>query len=137
MKLNAKVMDFLKANKVWNVATFGEGKAHVVPCYHTAVVDEETLVISAVFMKTSLKNIAENGSVAITVYVPTPEGRFEGYQVIGTAHVEKEGPMFDLAKGLVGAKPLPFNCAVVVKVDNGTITSPGPNVGKSFDSVQW
>ena len=137
MKLNAKVMDFLKANKVWNIATFGEGKAHVVPCYHTAVVDEETLVVSAVFLKTTLKNIADNGSVALTVSAPTPNGMFEGYQVIGTAHTETEGPLFDLAKELVGAKPIPYNCALVIKVQDGTVTSPGPNVGKSFDNVQW
>ena len=44
MKLNEKVMDFLKNNKVWNIATYGEDGAHVVPCFHTAVLDGETLV---------------------------------------------------------------------------------------------
>lgn len=137
MKLNETVVRFLKENPVWNIATFGQGKAHVVPCYHTAVVDEETLVVSAVFLKTTLANIAENGSVALTVYRPTPEGRFEGYQVIGTAHFEGEGELFDLGKKLVGEKPLPYHGAVVIKVQDGTVTSPGPNVGKSFDAVQW
>lgn len=33
MKLNEKVMDFLKNNKVWNIATYGEDGAHVVPCF--------------------------------------------------------------------------------------------------------
>ena len=137
MKLNAKVQDFLKANKVWNIATFGDGKAHVVPCYHTAVVDDETLLVSAVFLKTTLKNIAENGQVAVSTFAPTPNGMFEGYQVIGTARYVEEGDLFDLGKSLVGQKPLPYHGALVIKVEDGTVTSPGPNVGKSFENVQW
>ncbi len=137
MKLNAKVMDFLKDNKVWNVATFGDGNAHVVPCYHTTVMDDETLVVSAVFLNTTLKNIAENGSVAISVFAPNPNGGFEGYQVIGKARYTEEGEAYEIGKALVGQKPLPYRGALVIKVENGTVTSPGPNVGKSFDNAQW
>ena len=137
MKLNEKVMDFLKNNKVWNIATYGEDGAHVVPCFHTAVLDGETLVVSAVFLRTTLKNIAENGSVAVSVFAPTPTGMFEGYHVMGKATYTEEGEAYEVGKALVGQKPLPYRGALVIKVENGTVTSPGPNVGKSFDNVQW
>ena len=109
----------------------------VGPPLHQAVVDDETLLVSAVFLKTTLKNIAENGQVAVSAFAPTPNGMFEGYQVIGTARYVDEGGLFDLGKSLVGQKPLPYHGALVIKVEDGTVTSPGPNVGKSFENVQW
>ena len=51
---------------------------------------------------------------------------FEGYQVIGTARYGEEGGLFDLGKSLVGQKPLPYHGALVIKVEDGTVTSPGP-----------
>ncbi len=136
MKLNQKLQDFLNANKVWAVATCSGGVPHVVECYHTKAVDDETLVISAVFLKTTLKNVEDTKKVAITVSAPLNPG-FEGYQVIGDAHLETQGPLYDIAKELVGEKPIPYQGALVIKVTGGTVTSPGPNVGKSLDEIQW
>ena len=137
MQLNEKVIQFLKDQKVWTLATYGGGKAHCVPCYHTDVVDAQTLIVSVVFLRTTLKNIEENGQIALTAFRATPDGRFESYQVTGTAHFEGEGPLFERGKQLVGEKPLPYRGVLVIHVQDGTVCSPGPNVGKGFDTVQW
>ena len=108
----------------------------VGPPLHQAVVDDETLLVSAVFLKTTLKNIAENGR---SPSPPLPRPRTGCLRAIRSSAPPlcEEGGLFDLGKSLVGQKPLPYHGALVIKVEDGTVTSPGPNVGKSFENVQW
>ncbi len=137
MKIDAKVIEFLKANKVWYVGTYGDTGAHVVPCYHTEVLDEETLVVSAVFLKQTLKNVEANGDVAISISAPKEGGGWEGYQIKGKGSLATGGKAYEVGKELVGEKPIPYNGALVIKVSEGAVTAPGPNLGKSVDNVEW
>ncbi len=137
MKINPKVIDFLKATKVWDIATYGKNGAHVVPCYHTEVLDDETVMISAVFLKETLENIDENGSVSISVWGAKEGGGYEAFELRGKGTLVTEGKPYDIGKELVGEKPIPYQGALVVKVEAGKVSAPGPNLGKSIDGVEW
>ncbi len=137
MKMNPKTVEFLKANKVWHIATYGDKGAHVVPGYHTEVLDDATVMISAVFFNETLANIAKNNSVAISVCLHKPGGLSEGYELRGTASLVTEGRPYEIGKALVGEKPIPYQGALVVNVLSGKFSGPGQNLGKSIDGVEW
>ena len=106
--LTESVKKMLKEH-MWDLATFGEDCPNVVPVAFKEVLDDGTLVVGDVFLETTLKNICENGKIAISAYDPQS---LEGYQIKGSASFLSEGPGVDTVKVMVEGM---FHGAVTAK----------------------
>jgi len=110
-----------------------KGVPNVVPINFMKLLDDETILASAVFMTKTFSNIKENPVCAISVW----EG-FAGYQFKGSATIHTEGPIFiDTAawteeEGKKLGLPLKSKGAVVIKITDIFSVSPGPDAGKKI-----
>lgn len=100
----------LLATNMWDIATCSDGQPNVVPVVFKEVAEDGTMLVGDVFLDTTLKNVAENGRVAVSVY---DAKTFEGYQIQGKACYLTEGAAVDAFK------------AMVEKMFNGAATAKG------------
>ncbi|WP_304509393.1 pyridoxamine 5'-phosphate oxidase family protein [Anaerotignum sp.] len=107
--LNENVKKILKEN-MWDLATCRNNEPNVVPVAFKDVTDDGKLIVGDVFLETTLKNIQDNGKIAISVY---DAQNLEGYQIKGNAEYVTEGNIVDTFK------------AMVEKMFNGTATAKG------------
>lgn len=124
--LNEQVKAVLK-DSFWYLGTYGAGEPNVVPVVFKAVGEDGTLLIGDVFLETTLKNIEENGRIAISA---SNASTLEGYQIKGSARYVSEGPVVEdfkkaveaMFKGAATAKG-----ALVVTPEKVIVTTPGPD----------
>ena len=107
--LNEEVKKLLKSS-MWDLATCSAYGPNVVPVAFKDVSEDGKLVVGDVFLDTTLKNVRENGRIAVSVYDPQS---LQGYQVKGTAKYVTEGAVVDTFK------------AMVEKMFNGVATAKG------------
>jgi uncharacterized protein len=114
------------------LATAGkDGVPNVVPISFMKILDDETILASAVFMTKTFSNLKENPICALSVW----EG-FTGYQFKGSAAIVINGPVFQEAKSWTeeeGRKlglPLESKAAIVIKITEIFSVSPGADAGK-------
>lgn len=107
--LNENVVKLLK-NGMWDLATCANGEPNVVPLAFKDVTPDGKLVVGDVFLETTLKNLADNDKIAISVYDPQS---LEGYQIKGRAEYVTEGEVVSTFK------------AMVEKMFNGAATAKG------------
>ena len=107
--LNADVKKLL-TDSMWDLATYSNEGPNVVPVAFKDVTEDGKLVVGDVFLETTLKNIKENGKIAISVY---DAKNLQGYQIKGNAEYITSGEIVDTFK------------AMVEKMFNGTATAKG------------
>lgn len=109
------------------------GVPNVVPINFMKIVDDETVLVSAVFMTKTFKNLKENPLCAFSVW----EG-FVGYQFKGATSLVFDGPIFKDVQAWTeeeGKKlglPLQSKAAIVVKISEIFSVSPGADAGKQI-----
>lgn len=64
--MNKNVRNLLATN-MWDIATCSDGRPNVVPVAFKEVAGDGTMLVGDVFLDTTLKNIAKNGRVAVSV----------------------------------------------------------------------
>jgi len=106
--LNEDVKKILDES-MWDLATYSDKDPNVVPVAFKDVTDEGKLVVGDVFLETTLKNIKENGRIAVSVY---DAKSLQGYQIKGTAEYITEGTIVDKFKDMVEKM---FNGAATAK----------------------
>jgi len=120
-----------------------DGIPNVVPCGSTTAVDQETIVIAAVFLGKTLENLKGNPKASLVVHTPAPPkeevsieklAAIKGWQVKGDVEIQPSGPIFEKTKEMV-TKLLPeaagmLKGAVVLKVEEVYTVTPGPEAGK-------
>ena len=123
--LNENVVKLLKEG-MWDLATCANGEPNVVPVAFKDVTDDGKLLVSDVFLETTLNNIqANDGKIAISVY---DAKNLEGYQVKGTAEYVTEGAVVDTFKTMVEKM---FNGAatakgaLIITPEKVIVTTPG------------
>ena len=95
MKMNENVVKLLKS-QIWQLATYGD-EPNIAPVGFKDVTEDGKLVVGAVFLEATLKNIKANGKIAVGVAdASTPEA----YQIKGTAEYITSGPVVDTFKAL-------------------------------------
>ncbi|MBN1568626.1 MAG: pyridoxamine 5'-phosphate oxidase family protein [Acidobacteria bacterium] len=110
-----------------------KGVPNVVPINFMKIVDDETILASAVFMTKTFNNIKENPVCALSIW----EG-FAGYQFKGPATVVTEGPVFNETQtwteeeGKKLGLPLHSKGAIVIKINEIFSVSPGADAGKKI-----
>ena len=129
-KITEEMKEVAGKAKGWAVATATkDGVPNVVPIAFGKVLSEDEILLMDVFMGKTKENIKANPKVAASVW------DFEAaksYQFKGTARIETSGKVFDEGVQMVKSRmpQLTPKSAVVVKVDEIYVTSPGPDAGK-------
>ncbi len=129
--INENVKMLLK-EFMWDLATYSEDGPNVVPVGFKDVTDDGKLIVGDVLLKTTLKNIQENGKIAISVY---DTKSLQGYQIKGTAQYITEGSVVDsfkvmaekMFKGAATAKG-----ALIITPTKVIVTTPGPDNKKEL-----
>ena len=108
-----------------------KGVPNVVPINFMRILDEETILASAVFMTKTFNNLEENPVCALSIW----EG-FAGYQLKGSAAIVTDGPVFKETQSWTeeeGKKlglPLQSKAAIVIRITEIFSVSPGADAGK-------
>jgi uncharacterized protein len=107
------------------------GVPNVVPINFMKILDDETILASAVFMTKTFNNLKENPVCALSVW----EG-FAGYQFKGSVAILTDGSVFRETKSWTeeeGKKlglPLQSKGAIVIRINEIFSVSPGAEAGK-------
>jgi uncharacterized protein len=107
-----------------------KGVPNVVPINFMKILDDETILASAVFMTKTFNNLKENPVCALSIW----EG-FAGYQLKGSAAIVTDGPVFKETQSWTeeeGKKlglPLQSKAAIVIRITEIFSVSPGADAG--------
>lgn len=109
----------------------------MVPIHFIKILSDDEIMLADIFMKKTFENIQQNPILAISVWDWDVKPR-KGYQFKGTPRIDTSGKIFDMAVEMVKAeKPdLAPKSAVIVKITDIFVTSPGPNAGKNIEEVE-
>ncbi|MCL2712675.1 MAG: pyridoxamine 5'-phosphate oxidase family protein [Methanomassiliicoccaceae archaeon] len=133
VKLTDEMKNDMKNTRLFPMATSsGSGEPNVAPMGMVILQDDsETIWIIDNFMQKSLKNINENGKIALYVWYPEIKGSF---QIKGTATSESSGADFEKAKILADKIRAGSNAKSLVKMKITEVYSvqPGPTAGKKL-----
>jgi len=128
MKLNENVKNLLNNTKTWVMSTKGD-TPNAVPILFKKVNDDDSLILLDVFMKTSLENIKSNSQAAVSVW---DESTLEGYQLKGLATYTTDPAVVEAGNAITSKFNLTTKGAVIVKVNEVTVLTPGPDNGKKI-----
>lgn len=127
-KLDDNVKNLLNNSKVWHIATMDD-MPNVVPVLFKTIDENDNLVLFDVFMNKTARNIKKNGKIAITVY---DMETLKGYQLKGSGQYSTEQAIVAAGNTVTKNFGLETKGAVIVKVNQIIITSPGPDIGKTL-----
>jgi len=136
-KLTQDMKDVMEKSKGYAVATCDkDGVPNVVPIHFVKILSDDEIMMADVFMKKTLENIKQNAVMAVSAWDYEVKPR-KGFQFKGTPRIETSGGIYDMAVKMVKAeKPdLTAKSAVVVKITDIFVTSPGPNAGKNVEEI--
>ena len=121
--MNERVIKLLK-EQLWTLAT-SSGEPNAVPVAFKDVTADGRLAVGDVFLDTTLRNIRDNGKIAVSVY---DGSTLEGYQIKGRAEYVTDGAvveafkktMEERFKGTATAKG-----ALLITPERVIVTTPG------------
>ena len=125
-KIDENVKGLLNKVKVWTLCT-SSGKPNAVPILFKKIDGNDDLVFYDVFMKKTLENIKQNDNVSVVAY---DEENLQGYQLKGTAVYSNDEAMVAEGNETTSKFKLTTKGAVIVKVDEVIVLTPGPDIGK-------
>lgn len=137
-KLTQDMKDVMEKSRGCAVATSNkDGVPNVVPIHFTRILSDDEIMMADIFMKKTFENIQQKSVMAISVWdwdAKPPKG----FQFKGTPRIETSGKIYDMAVEMVKAeKPdLTAKSAVVLKITDIFVTSPGPNAGKNVKEIE-
>jgi len=136
-KVTPDMKDVMEKTRGYAIATCTkDGIPNVVPIHFVKILSDDEIMLADIFMKKTFENIQQNPVMAISVWDWDVKPR-KGYQFKGTPRIETSGKHYDMAVEMVKAeKPdLTPKSAVVVKITDIFVTSPGPDAGKNVKEV--
>lgn len=129
VKLTSEIKQAFSTVKGYPVATASKaGEPNVTPHGFVMLVDDETIWLGDIFMKTTIKNLKENPKASIYIHGPDTKGC---YQIKGDVTIKSSGPEFDKLNEMVKAK-MPSAHAknlLIMKITGVYQCTPGPNAG--------
>jgi predicted pyridoxine 5'-phosphate oxidase superfamily flavin-nucleotide-binding protein len=137
-RLTQDMKDVMEKTRGYAVATCTKhGLPNVVPVHFVKILSDDEIMIADIFMKKTFENMQKNPIVAISVWDWDVKPR-KGYQFKGTPRIETSGRIYDMAVEMVKAeKPdLTPKSAIIVKITDIFVTSPGPNAGKNVEEIE-
>ena len=137
-KLTQDMKDVMEKTRGYAVATCTkDGTPNVVPIHFVKILSDDEIMMADIFMKKTFENIQSNPVIAVSFWDWDVKPR-KGYQFKGIPRTETSGKNYDMAVEMVQAeKPdLTAKSAVVIKITEIFVTSPGPNAGKNVEEVE-
>ena len=129
VKLTSEIKQAFSTVKTFPIATASKaGEPNVTPHGFVMLVDDETIFIGDIFMKTTIKNVMENPKASIYIHGPETKGC---YQIKGNITVKSSGPEFEKLNEMVKSK-MPAAHAknlLIMKISGVYQCAPGPNAG--------
>ena len=125
-KLNKKTKAFLNETKTWVLASIGE-TPNAVTIFFKKIDEEDNLVLFQVFMNKTIQNIQKNGCVALTAY---NDETLQGYQLKGFATYTTDASLVAEGNVISSAYKLTTKGAVIIRVQEIIVLTPGPDNGK-------
>ncbi len=133
-KMTKEMQEMFNRVGIKQLATASKsGAPNVVPINFMKILDDETILASAVFMTKTFSNLMENPACAFSCW----EG-FAGYQFKGAAEIVTAGPVFKETQSWTeeeGKKlglTLQSKGAIVIKITEIFSIAPGPDAGKKI-----
>ena len=136
--LTQEIKDVMEKTRGYAIATCTkDGIPNVVPIHFVKILSDDEIMMADIFMKKTFENIQQNPVMAISAWDWDAKPR-KGFQLKGTPRIETSGKIYDMAVEMVKAeKPdLTPKSAVVVKITDIFVTSPGPDAGKNVEEVR-
>ena len=136
-KLTPEMKDVMEKTRGYAVATCSkDGIPNVVPIHFIKILSDDEIMMADIFMKKTFENIQQNPVVAISAWDWDVKPR-KGYQFKGTPRIDTSGKIYEMAVDMVKAKKpeLTPKSAVVVKITDVFVTSPGPDAGKHVEEI--
>ncbi|NIA08312.1 MAG: pyridoxamine 5'-phosphate oxidase [Nitrospiraceae bacterium] len=136
-KLSQDMKDVMKKTRGYAVGTCSkDGVPNVVPIHFVKIISDDEIMLANIFMRKTFANIQENPVMAVSAWDWDVKPR-KGFQFKGTPRVETSGKIYDMAVEMVKAqKPdLTPKSAIVLKITDIFVTSPGPNAGKNVEEL--
>ena len=131
-KMNPRIKEMFEKQETIVLATATKGGVpNVVPVNAKKIIDDDIILISDQYFDKTLNNLKNNPRAAITIW-----DKFEGYQIKGAITIETSGKRFEETvqwikeKGEALKFPLRSKGAVIFKITDIHIVSPGPDAGK-------
>lgn len=137
-KLTQDMKDVMEKTRGYAVATCTkDGIPNVVPIHFVKIISDDEIMMADIFMKKTFENIQSNPVMAVSFWDWDVKPR-KGYQFKGTPRIETSGKIYDMADEMVKAeKPdLTAKSAVIVKITDIFVTSPGPDAGKNVEEIE-
>lgn len=125
-KLSSEVKAFLQENDIWVFSTCSD-KPNSAPVFFKKIDEQDNLVLFDVFMKKGLEDLTKNNHVAISVFNAKT---LQGYQIKGTAAYATDEALVKEGNAFSGKMNLVTKGAVIVRVDEVFVQTPGPDAGK-------
>lgn len=129
VSLTNEIKQAFSTVKLFPIATASKaGEPNVTPHGFVMLVDDETVWIGDIFMKTTLKNVQENPRASIYLHGPETKGC---YQVKGDITVKSSGPEYEKLNEIVKSK-MPNAQAkhlLIMKISGVYQCAPGPDAG--------
>ena len=109
--MNRKSKKIIEDNPV-AFATINNNKPYIISVAYCKVFNNDMILITDNYMKSTVKNILKNNNVALVVW----NKKWEGIQILGKAEYYKEGKWLDYIKTMKENKGFPAKGAILVKV---------------------
>jgi len=135
--LTEDMKDVMEKTRGYAIATCTkDGIPNVVPIHFIKILSDDEIMMADIFMKKTFENIQQNPVMAISVWDWDVKPR-KGYQFKGIPRIETSGKIYDMAVEMVKAeKPdLTAKSAIVVKITDIFVTTPGPDAGKNVEEI--
>jgi predicted pyridoxine 5'-phosphate oxidase superfamily flavin-nucleotide-binding protein len=137
-RLTQDMKDVMEKSRGYAVATCDkDGVPNVVPIHFVKILSDDEIMMADIFMRKTFENIQQRPVMAVSVWDWDVKPR-KGFQFKGVPRIETSGRIYDMAVEMVKAeKPdLTAKSAVVLKITDIFVTSPGPNAGKNVEEIE-
>ncbi len=111
MKVNPKAKKIIENNPV-ALATITGNKPYIIGIAYCKLLNNDTVLITNNFMRSTVKNIVKNNNVAMVVW----NKKWEGYQFLGKAEYYKKGKWLEYVKKMKENKGMSAKGAILVKI---------------------
>jgi len=112
-----EIKTLIEENALAVATTDKESNPHCIAVGYPKVVSENQIMLSAIYMMETLKNIEQNNNVALTVWSRRWEETCDGYELRGKAEYFTSGKWKDFVDGLSENKDEKPKGALLIIVD--------------------
>ncbi|GAF91944.1 unnamed protein product [marine sediment metagenome] len=116
-KITSEIKKLIEGNALAIATTDDKGNPHCIAVGHPKVVSESQIVLSAIYVGETLKNIERDNNVALAVWSRNWEEVCEGYELIGKAEYFTSGKWKEFVDNLPENKDENPKGAILVTVE--------------------